>query len=996
MASAFILEDGRVISSSGIENPTLSFLYGYLVGFTSGGRVFKHFYKKDFRSDDDTLERNGISSGYYDEAQFLSYLTSYNPVNYVTSTNITRYASFSKAADSDIISVDLLQATSQIVGGVEEFAPIYGKYSCSVEAFNNFNINGSRLFSDSWLSSTASLGFNDYINDFYVINGISIYDLTSHDEKLEATKLLATCCIIIKKIDDDLFSMFSNEFNNLLEAQKLYWQNTSFVDDEDILESFKKYSNFLFNFYSTIYRNKKFIESKEGTDKLFWLFSLLSKECLSIIDVSVKLKVLEYLVKNVTIGTIFASIDYEELVLKVLNSITLSQTTEFLEGLTNANKYNSYCYPLVVAFYSKIDDKFLGWFGEDNFKQFNFTLYQIWRESSYNPYQNDTFNESNLNQFTYNRKMGTSPDLANPIYQALGFHYNELDYTASPIVLNFVSDNFFGIFFDNFDFYFSDGKDRDTFKYDLRQYKNCDEAPTGKILAVQEKYTDSGDIGLYGTYDYLQPVSLIDSSIEGIYKVPVVNGEGLTELDGESQAINTLVPVFFLKFIADSGDVSNIYKSIGYFIDVVSILAGGYGVVAKFRYLRSLSGFTEAIMAGSEVGTAQVVTLYAATAAEAISFTSGTLSFLVKLTQPYNGNKSWYKKLVTVLTWVEICSGAGSILSERLLKRSTKKLVDDFNSNGWPEEFLNDERGYEARQTLQQVSGVAVNVSINFLQKWKTEINSELPKSITQQCEKYLNRGRIDDSAINEITEILPRFSQKKYQVIEGNKAKNLGTPLHLQTEIDEMIEFGFNLELPKDVVKGLILKSFRTLKQANKEAVKDWMTNYANFLEPILQGGRGKVPYIFNDLIHFNDFTVDFKQRIFDKFRLDILDTDVGITGSALTKPVVPDLDLAMYPTGNNIQKLMKHYKNISNQAFDETAAKKFINGMENYYKKQGRIYSSYIIAIDPSTNRVISLKNELRKLGIDKISSKKIDFNIYDVTDAGRNIPPIHYIKF
>ena len=61
------------------------------------------------------------------------------------------------------------------------------------------------------------------------------------------------------------------------------------------------------------------------------------------------------------------------------------------------------------------------------------------------------------------------------------------------------------------------------------------------------------------------------------------------------------------------------------------------------------------------------------------------------------------------LMWIEIFAGAASMIAETRLRRATKKLVEKFNEEGLPDELITDPRGVAAQNTLQQISGVALD-----------------------------------------------------------------------------------------------------------------------------------------------------------------------------------------------------------------------------------------------------------------------------------------------
>jgi hypothetical protein len=410
-------------------------------------------------------------------------------------------------------------------------------------------------------------------------------------------------------------------------------------------------------------------------------------------------------------------------------------------------------------------------------------MYELWAVSNYNPYKDGIYNQSNFQKYTYNRLLGCSPD-EDGYWGTLGLTYRELNFSATPFLLNYTSSQFLGYYLDDFAFYFSDddsgSREASQFKYDLRFFDNTF-APTNKILVVDDNYRGSGSKGLYGTYDYYQPVSLVDSNQETIVKIPVIHGD---TQGPHSENINNLIPIFVLKYIDDQGDRSDFWTSVGYFLDIASLLGGGYGLVEKLKYIQSISGFTAAIIEGSEFGLTTLVSLYATAATQAINLSAATVSFLLKLTGDVYKTQHWYKRLLETVTWIELLSAGGSVLSDRLLKVSTKNLVSDFGEE-WPVEFTTDERGLAARETLTKIAGISVDA---VLQRYKDRIKAKIESLLTKE-------------------------NSASFSASDAN-----GVARHSQEVLSEIMELGFVGKATESEIAAIIFISYKEEKLISSE----------------------------------------------------------------------------------------------------------------------------------------------------------------------------------
>ena len=730
---AAILINKSVVKIKNFNNPRYT-LDGFLYGFTVNNVNYVHCIESDVIKANSEMFQQSIPKGYYNENKFLEYRKDKNKIKEFLESKYDR--NFVTAIIGDVVHIKKIKLTPPYTdvdnSGTDDFG-FWLSYSLAYNGISLLNNNGS-IINPSNTIPEENMNLEQISKEFYNAN---IHHATkiglSDTEKYDRALIIAKIAIDINNITRTVFPLFVGEnlFEQIKTSQNELWKTDVFINP--LQEDLQKYLNGISNFSRVGRLNKLKIELASGSEKLYWLVIGMPVSAFSILTPVAKLKLLEYIIKNVTIReTILFNNNNEALILRIVKSVTKSQADEFLAGLIDDTKYSSLNgWSLFNRLLNKVNDSFIG-IGDDNEKDLVMSLYLIWQLSSYNPYQNDAFSQTNLNKFAYNKKFGTNPDPSKPIFESLmGINPQTLDYSAAPITFNYISSSAFGFYFDNFDFYNTAvGVDGDSFKYDMRHFLNEDSYPKNKIIAIQDNYRASGEKGLYGTYDYYQPVSLINTNQNAAISIPVINGNN----NPSENNVNSLIPIFVLKYIDGKNRESNFSTGVGYFIDVASLFLGGYGALTKIKHLRALSGFTEAMLLGTETGsgTGLVVSMYVAVGAEAINFSAATISLFLKIiTTPANANKPWLIDLKNKVMWLEILSATGSALAEGMIRKTSKNLVNEFNTNGWPLEFINDTRGIKARKVLENVSGISYDIS-GFLLKEYEHLNPRLIERIKE------------------------------------------------------------------------------------------------------------------------------------------------------------------------------------------------------------------------------------------------------------------------
>lgn len=329
------------------------------------------------------------------------------------------------------------------------------------------------------------------------------------------------------------------------------------------------------------------------------IMGLFDKNVLKYLDYSKKLELLKLmLVDNEFLSgrwNLFLSenkLTEEEVVVKIIESIkrkeangalNYTEINDFMDKLNNSPFYETTTSPrtLFEVLYNKVDDDIL--FGDDGNGakgQMIKAIYGLWADSKYNP-SNDLIPESQRimpNHTTYNATWKyDDPDITS----------KSLDFSAKPLIINYESDKVLLWYNDNFEFPF---------------YKN-------QILAAREEWKDGSEMILqtlanvitpfknfdytkyipFGFYNIFDTVAIRNTnSDDTIIKIPL-SVESLQNPCIVNENINrNEIPIFFLKYVNDLANYSNVKETIGTTIDVV-LTFSGVGNITKLRYLQKAS-----------------------------------------------------------------------------------------------------------------------------------------------------------------------------------------------------------------------------------------------------------------------------------------------------------------------------------------------------------------------------------------------------------------------
>jgi hypothetical protein len=437
------------------------------------------------------------------------------------------------------------------------------------------------------------------------------------------------------KKNDEPFYDFLNDIGMLpvMESQSEYWSKADM--NENLFHNYspaamEAYKDWLvkYHLYFNYYRDRLGSPDVNTPDKMFIAATLFEAEALKALTVPVKLRILKVMATGrITdwVSREFQGGSREALVVRVVQSVTVDQVDEFLDGLIDVKNYSpDGKKTLFEVLYNKMDDKGIG---DANKTAFVTTLNTYWTISKYNPYTGDTFVESRMDRYTYGAN--------------------------APISLNYQSSEFLGIYTDNFNFKFDPDNSGDSHKI-LAYEKKTESIPTSPNYGNDfQSYRIREYTVKYGTYNIYQPVSVVDTNFDAVVKMPVIG-------TGANQKVNNLTPIFMLVYVDEANDWATFKAVVGIFVDVV-LTFSGVGNLAKLRYLRYASGLERfAIIVGAIEITASVATIM-------INIATNNCN---------NQTSDFCKRFQTYLFWIQLAAGGADLVSNAMLKRSAKRLKE--------------------------------------------------------------------------------------------------------------------------------------------------------------------------------------------------------------------------------------------------------------------------------------------------------------------------------
>ncbi|OCX54252.1 hypothetical protein BEL04_08320 [Mucilaginibacter sp. PPCGB 2223] len=595
MAEAAVFMDGKVRQMTSLSQVTFNNKTGFIATFKFGTVKYVHVSKDRFNYADKNWAE--LTAGYYDESQFLKYLTT-DGVNIAGAK-----LALNKIPDA-VLNDTVIVRFLKVETPYNDFCTV-NKYSWNFDPKAkvlddaHFNI----IIQPGYTLTTESITVSQISSAFYSKNISLINSSDFTDDKNNGAYYISLIALLIHRINRDIFPLFSSSTNLsiYIANQNSEWQTgTIFVKPslQDIVDYFSN----LTNFYNAAYANQTVIATANEQIKLFWLVNCLSASGISVFSVYDKLFIitqailtskklqlidvastvlttltLPYLPVNQSLSP---SADAKwllnnapKLILKVVESVTLTdvQGDDFLAQLSKIGAFgvakDETVFEVIYNFLGEnevgniIGDNKAGRIvggilgKPDDRKKFIEFLYQIWNKSIYNP--------------RYPSPKYTSPPNDAGIYP-------ESYYMTATGIQHYDPNNATVLFV------FSTTPTDDLVSYTSTFNLKLDGKKIIAYHVVTEKFNiehgslEPEDSELYGTYDFYQPVSLIGFQADLTLKMPNAN----------------CIPLFYLYYANDYKEV----KDADAFIELVVNIGlnfTGIGEVTDLGYLKQVSQFEQ-------------------------------------------------------------------------------------------------------------------------------------------------------------------------------------------------------------------------------------------------------------------------------------------------------------------------------------------------------------------------------------------------------------------
>ncbi|WP_146066515.1 hypothetical protein, partial [Candidatus Venteria ishoeyi] len=311
-----------------------------------------------------------------------------------------------------------------------------------------------------------------------------------------------------------------------------------------------RYREFLKSYKVWFLSAKESLLTMEDSQKLFSVVGYFSSKALEYLDVPDKIRILDVFTKEKIHGYYLSNGEFNEehIVLKVFKSVTLTQSSEFLDELAKPHRYcsaDNNNTTLLEAMYNCINDKVFG-LDDDNRHSLMLHLYLIWYVSSFNPY----------NEYDFSSDTTDTDDLYNSY-----INDTSSDLIMEPLLLDYNSEKSWGYYVDNMNFKFENGK----ILIEKKEWSTSSSNPMyspGGITTSRYKPI--------GKYNYYQSIGFKDYKENDLaVKFPLIEIPTSSSYNTFGIPNQTaLAPLFVLKYIDDYGDTKDFYTGLRQTLDV--------------------------------------------------------------------------------------------------------------------------------------------------------------------------------------------------------------------------------------------------------------------------------------------------------------------------------------------------------------------------------------------------------------------------------------------
>ena len=672
MATSYILKNGKIIQGTQLTG----------VGFFTTGHVaFFEAPNGEKYTCINVLDSSISSISYVEEKSY------YEHIEREEYGKMKLYNDWKYAEDGDIIKIK----KREIDNSFNYCWYNYNKNFEKTDSFTSEEINSSNFEKDSGecdlnVLSEAALSYFDN-------------NVTKPRNKQFANKI-GDIAQLINNIDKYIYKAFTSpsEIDDLKTKQIYVWKtiDTSLLTDSQIGDYYDKYYKELLNYYNEVKKRLYLLNNSTDIQSSILIAMSMHPTVLVGLNVHKKIVMLKYLVKNV-LSEYTDKVEYEEFVVNLALSFDETNINEvdiFLDELINDKnliisntqsgvpsdkdfEISKHSSTLFEALYTRMSQSWditegsitlINYIPGFNFEpvltrqNFADAVYRLWMNSKYNPYKNNVYNDQLLSlvesgentTFKYTKKPA--------IQYFINMTYN-VDKMAAPVIINYKSESKFGMFYQNFIFEFTGSKKICALTNDWNIIKPTQTSPEPPVSKVWFPY---------GYYDIYQPVTLLDHKSDTSIPILTVDNK---DASGDLENYNSIIPIFYIKHIAELNKRKNAEFLIFRAIDLISIFKLQGALATKLTHIRSLSNFEKVIVFSN---TLQLI---------------GTdVNFILSFISSCN-NSEFCKKLKTLMAWLEFSQLATDSLSLLQKKIAAKKFVKEIEDNGAPDNFKNNVAG---------------------------------------------------------------------------------------------------------------------------------------------------------------------------------------------------------------------------------------------------------------------------------------------------------------
>lgn len=732
MAQVIILKNGTVVRKGNITGENY-FTTGHLASFKApdGTRYICAAY----------LDIEKKHTFYVQESSFYTHIEAaeYNKMK------IYNDSDWGKAEENDVIEIQKREIS--LTGAPNYCWNTYNKTYHIGESFSDKDIPLTGFTIDTSKSYCNNLALTNTALEFFNKNVILSNDLKVKENIADVAQL-------INNIDKYIYESFNSEIDLLKENQKTVWRNldTSSLSDSEKKAYYKEYYINLLDYYNLVKKQLYILNNStdDNIERSILIAMSMHPVILLGLSVSLKIRMLNYLVKNV-LSKYMDKIKYEEFVVNLVYSFDTNDTNSinlFLDGLINPSNSvpdttqkeqpkpeefeilrNSIT--LFEAIYIRMSqswdytEKIISWVNyipgvdfDPVLTRYNFVdaVYRLWRYSKFNPYKNNIYNSQLLSLVEDNQNT-TFKYTKKPSIKYMPNMSFTINKTAAPVVINYKSNESFGMFNQNFIFKFTGYNKICALTNDWEVIKNeqISEPPLSRMWFP------------YGYYNIFQPVTLVDHS--NSTSLPILTIDN-ADPSGNLDNYNSIIPIFYIKYIAELNERKNAEFLIFKTADIITFFRSGGGLVSKLSHIRSLSKFQ------------QVITL-TETIQLSVEATDAVLNYTASC---HNTTSEFCKKLKILLGWVEL-SAVGDDAMSRLQKRiAAKRFIKEIDfGEGVPSDFNTT----EGQEFISKIRTIASEVDdLELLNKYKEKSKNRLFDKLnrdTEYFENYYSDVEIDE-----------------------------------------------------------------------------------------------------------------------------------------------------------------------------------------------------------------------------------------------------------